>query len=191
MLWWSPMVLPRTGASSHPAPTIEPWRATCTGPSAKPGSSRPSAPRSGDTAARLPSSGRTTSRRAIRAVVDRSGIDRGADRGRHPRLRQPGRRGQPQRRPHGAAAGGAARRGRRADRQPAVRLRACRRSIRPRTRSRSATATLHRRRRGVDDARALRHGQAGGGLGPRPRELRTLRSAGASSTRARGELYHS
>ena len=48
----------------------------------------------------------------------------GADRGRHPRLREPGRRGQPRRRPDGAAAGRAAGRGRWADRQPPVRVRA-------------------------------------------------------------------
>ena len=40
----------------------------------------------------------------LRAVVDRAGDRPGARRGRHPRLREPGRRGQPQRRPDGAAA---------------------------------------------------------------------------------------
>ena len=47
---------------------------------------------------------------------------RGPRGGRHPRLRQPGRRGQPRRRPHGPAAGRLPGRGRRPDRQPAVRL---------------------------------------------------------------------
>ena len=46
----------------------------------------------------------------------------GRDRGRLPRLRQPGRRGQPRRRPHGRAARRPAAVGRRRDAQPAVRL---------------------------------------------------------------------
>ena len=39
----------------------------------------------------------------LRAVVDRAGPRPGPRGGRHPRLRQPGRRGQPRRRTHGAA----------------------------------------------------------------------------------------
>ena len=41
---------------------------------------------------------------ALRAAVDRAGVDRGDDRRRLPRLREPGRRGQPQRRADGRAA---------------------------------------------------------------------------------------
>ena len=54
---------------------MPPCPATFTARSAKPGSSRPSARRSGATAARWRASAPTTSRPAIRAVVDRSGID--------------------------------------------------------------------------------------------------------------------
>ena len=91
----------------------------------------------------------------------------GAHRGRDPRLRQPGRRGQPQRRADGAAARRAAGRGRRPDRQPAVRQRAPGDQLRgPRDRGRRRRR-VHRRRRRVDDPRAVRHGQARGGLGPR------------------------
>ena len=77
---------------------------------------------------------------SIRAVVDRAGDRPGADRGRDPRLREPGRRGRPRRGADGAAPRRAAGRGRRADRQPAVRHLA--QAVNPRsTRSRSATAT--------------------------------------------------
>ena len=64
-------------------------------------------------------------------------------RGRGPRLRQPGRRGQPQRRADGGAAGRAARARRRRDRQPAVRVRDGRRSRPPRARSGSARASAY------------------------------------------------
>ena len=99
------------------------------------------------------------------------------------RLRQPGRRGQPQRRPHGAAAGGPAGHRARRDAQPAVRLRAERgrrgRAGDPRRRHRSCD----RGRRRIDDARAVRDGQgARGVLARRPRST-TPRSAGASSIR--------
>ena len=80
------------------------------------------------------------------------------------RLRQPGRRGQPQRGAHGAAAGGPAGFGSGRDGQPAVRVgpergRLCGAGD-PRRRDRSR----HRRRRRVDDARAAGHGQGAGGV---------------------------
>ena len=75
------------------------------------------------------------------------------------RLRQPGRRGQPQRRAHGAAAGGPAGLGAGHHRQPALLVGTerggSRRAGHPRRRDRFR----HRRRRRVDDARAARHGQ--------------------------------
>ena len=78
---------------------------------------------------------------AIRGRRRRAGHRPGADRGRDPRLRQPGRRGQPRRRPDGAAARRAAGRGRRPDRQPPVRLGPPGDQLARPTRSRSATAT--------------------------------------------------
>ena len=84
------------------------------------------------------------------------------DRGRHPGLRQPGGRGQPQRRPNGRVDGRPARGGRRADGQSTVRQRAPGRQFgRPRDRRRRRRR-LHRRRRRVDDTRAPRDAQAGG-----------------------------
>ena len=59
-------------------------------------------------------------------------------------------------------------RGRRADRQPAVRLGAPGDQLgRPRDRGRRRRR-VHRRRRRVDDPRAVRHGEGRGRLGPRP-----------------------
>ena len=80
------------------------------------------------------------------------------------RLRQPGRRGQPQCRADGAAVGGPAGFGSRPDPQSPVRLgarrgrRRCARDSCRRNRSR------HRRRRRIDDARPVRDGQGGGSL---------------------------
>ena len=109
----------------------------------------------------------------------------GSDRGRDPRLRQPGRRGQPQRGPDGAAARRLPGRGRRADRQSAVRLRAAGDQLgRPRDRGRRRRR-VHRRRRRVDDPRAVRHGSrptAACDRGP-ARARSTRRWAGGSSTR--------
>ena len=65
----------------------------------------------------------------------------GGDRGRLPRLREPGRRGQPQRRADGGAAGGPARLGRRRDASTGSAPRASRPSSAPATRSSRATAT--------------------------------------------------
>ena len=88
------------------------------------------------------------------------------------RLRQSGRRGQPQRRPHGAAAGGPARQRAGRDAQPAVRLRPqCGRRGRagdPLGRHRFR----HRGRRRIDDARAVRAGQGDRSLLARGRNLR-------------------
>ena len=76
-------------------------------------------------------------------------------------------------------------RGRRPDRQSAVRLRAPGdQHRRPRDRGRRRRR-VHRRRRRVDDPRAVRPAQARGGLGSRqPRDWSTRPSAGVSSTRA-------
>ena len=51
----------------------------------------------------------TWPRSSSREAVERAGVDPAAGRGRLARLREPGRRGQPQRRPDGGAAGRAAR----------------------------------------------------------------------------------
>ena len=118
---------------------------------------------------------------AIGAIVERTGIDPAADRGRHPRLRERGGRGQPQRRAHGGAARRAAGRGRRADRQPAVRLGPPGgEQRRPRDRG-GRRRRVRRGRRRVDDAGAVRDAQGRGRVGPRrPRRWRTRRSAGGS-----------
>ena len=92
----------------------------------------------------------------------------GARRGRHPRLREPGRRGQPQRGPDGAAPRRFPGRGRRADRQPAVRVGAAGDQLGgPRDRGRRRRR-VHRRRRRIDDPRAVRPAQGRVGLRPRP-----------------------
>ena len=80
------------------------------------------------------------------------------------RLRQPGRRGQPQRRAHGAAAGGPA--GRRAGhhRQPAVLVGLERGRIGGGEHPRRRDRFRHRGRRRVDDARAAGDGQGAGGV---------------------------
>ena len=88
------------------------------------------------------------------------------------RLRQPGRRGQPQRGADGAVAGGPAGDGSRPDAEPALRLGAgCggRRGPRdPRRRDRFR----HRRRRRIDDAGAVRDGQGGGSVFALGRDFR-------------------
>ena len=91
----------------------------------------------------------------------------GPRRGRHPRLRQPGRRGQPRRRADGAAPGRLPGRGRRADRQPAVRLRAPGDQLGRARDRRRRRRRVHRRRRRIDDPRAVRPAQGRGGLRPR------------------------
>ena len=78
------------------------------------------------------------------------------DRGRLLRLRQPGRRGQPQRRAHGRAARGAARVRRRRHGEPALRVGARGRRRRVSRRRRGRRRPLRRRRRRVDVARAAR-----------------------------------
>ena len=88
------------------------------------------------------------------------------------RLRQPGRRGQPQRRAHGAAAGGPAGIGSRPDAQSALRLRPrCGRRRRPRD-PRRRDRFRHCRRRRIDDARAVRDGQGAGSVLALGRDLR-------------------
>ena len=99
------------------------------------------------------------------------------------RLRQPGRRGQPQRGADGAVAGRPAGIGSRPHAQSALRLRArcgrCRRPRNPRRRDRFC----HCRRRRIDDAGAVRDGQgARKRFRARP-TFSTPPSAGASSIR--------
>ena len=99
------------------------------------------------------------------------------------RLRQPGRRGQPQRRPHGAAARRHARQRAGRHRQPPVRLRPqCGRRGRARHPG-GRDRFRHRGRRRVDDAGAVRHGQGDRGVPAQRRDRTTPRSAGASSIR--------
>ncbi len=127
---------------------------------------------------------------AIAAAVERAGVDAGRDRGRLPRLREPGGRGQPQRRAHGGAARGAAGVGRRRDREPALRLGALggRRRV-PRDRGRRRRP-LRRGRRRVDEPRAARDGEAGRGRSrAATARCTTRRSAGASRTRALEALF--
>ena len=106
----------------------------------------------------------------LAALVDqdagraRNGLDPTTDRRRDPRLRQPGRRGQPQRRAHGAAAGRPARSvaGLTVNRLCGSGLEAinrCAQSIAGRS-----GRGLHRRRRREHDARAVRDGQARRGV---------------------------
>ena len=80
-------------------------------------------------------------RAVLRAVVDRAGDRPRARRGRHPRLRQPGRRGQPQRRADGRCCWPASRSRSAARPSTGCAARGSRRSTPRRTRSRSATAT--------------------------------------------------
>ena len=80
------------------------------------------------------------------------------------RLRQPGRRGQPQRGADGAVAGGPAGIGSRPHAQPSLRLRArCGRCGRPRD-PRRRDRFCHCRRRRIDDAGAVRDGQGAGSV---------------------------
>ena len=137
-------------------------------------SSRPSARRSAATAA----GSRRTRPDDLAALADPRGRRPrgragGADRGRLARLREPGGRGQPQRRAHGGAARRPARVGRRRHRQPALRVgsRGDRRRM-PRG-DRRRRRPLRRRRRRVDVARAARHRQARHGVSARrPHALR-------------------
>ena len=96
----------------------------------------------------------------IAALMARNlGVD-WSGRGRRPvRLRQPGGRGQPQRRPHGVVARGPARDGTGRHHQPALRLRHGRGRQRGTCDQDGGGGTRHRRRRREHDPRALRHGQ--------------------------------
>ena len=87
-------------------------------------------------------------------------------------LRQPGRRGQPQRRAHGAAARRPAADDSRRHHQPAVRLGSGRRRQRRARDPRRRGRTGDRRRRGEHDARALRDGQGDRSLLPPGGDLR-------------------
>ena len=82
------------------------------------------------------------------------------DRGRLPGLREPGRRGQPQRRTYGVAPGGPAGLGRRSDPEPAVRVRARRRDRGLPCGAGGRRRPVRGRRRRVDEPRSARHGQA-------------------------------
>ena len=115
------------------------------------------------------------------------GLDWRRGRGRDLRLRQPGGRGQPQRRAHGAAARGTARVGAGRHRQPPVRLGAGGRGAWRRARSVPARRSLvDRGRRREHVARALRDAQGRGRASAAARRSTTRRSAGASSTAHEG-----
>ena len=101
--------------------------------------------------------GRPGRARRSQAVVDALGRRPGAHRGRDPRLRQPGRRGQPQRGAHGGAAGRPARSRSAVRPSTGCAAAASRPSTRPRTRSWSGDGDVFvGRRRRVDDPRAVR-----------------------------------
>ena len=105
----------------------------------------------------------------VRALADATALDP-ADRRGLLRRRQPGRRGQPQRRPHGRPAGRPAHLDPGRHRQPAVRLRHGGRVQRqPRDRRRRRRG-LHRRRRRVDEPRAVGDAQAREALPARQRD---------------------
>ena len=120
--------------------------------------------------------GRPLRRRALRCASRRprgrrdlgGGRARGRrgrrDRGRLLRLREPGGRGQPQRRAHGRAARGPAAVGRRRHRQPALRVGSRGGRLGVSRRGRRGRRPLRRRRRRVDVAGAARDGQAGQGV---------------------------
>ncbi len=123
--------------------------------------------------------GRPVRRRSRRGSAGRSRGDRdrgggrarrcrcGRDRGRLPRLCEPGGRGQPERRADGGVAGGLAGVGRRRDRQPALRFRALG-GGRCLSRDRCGRRRLVRRGRcRVDEPGAAGDGEAGGGLSAR------------------------
>ncbi len=101
---------------------------------------------------------------AISAAVERSGVNAGGDRGRLFRRREPGRRGQPQRRAHGRAARRTARVGRRGDSEPPLRVGAVGGRLCVSRGARRRRGALRRRRRGVDEPRPARHAQAREGL---------------------------
>ena len=127
-----------------------------------------------------------------RALLERTGLDGAEGRRRLPRLRQPGRRGQPQRRAHGGAARRAARVG--ARRRPSTGCAApgSRRSTRPRGMIRLGEAdVVHRRRRRVDDPRAVGRCPSRDERLPHAASASssTRRSAGASRTRSCAALF--
>ena len=97
----------------------------------------------------------------VRALLDRSAVARArADRRRHLRRRQPGRRGQPQRRTDGLLLNGLAHPRARVDDQPPVRLEPrCGDAGEPRDRDRRRGRRARRRGR-VDEPRAVDHAQA-------------------------------
>ena len=127
----------------------------------------------------------------IASLVERNAVDDEPHRRRLLGRRQPGRRGQPQRRPHGGAAGRATGGGSRCDRQPAVRLGSGGRQLRLPSHQVRRGRPRDRRGLGVDDPRSFRHGQVGHSLGAARPRCTTRRSAGASSTRAWHEAYGS
>ena len=102
---------------------------------------------------------------------------------RRARLREPGRRGQPQRRPDGGAARRPAGRGARRHREPAVRVRPGRRRHRGPGRPRRRGRPGARRRRGEHDPRAVRHAEGRRGVVADGRDATTPPSVGGSSTR--------
>ena len=137
--------VPETVALGEPTP--------CSKPTSTVDCARRSAGTAGATVARA--AGRSAGRRR-QGGGGALGLRAGDHRRRFRRLRHPGRRGQPQRRPPRAAAGGPAGRDARRRAQPAVRLgpqRARRRGARHHLRR---GRRVHRRRRREHDARAVR-----------------------------------
>ena len=96
----------------------------------------------------------------------------GRARRRHPRLRQPGRRGQPQPRAHGGAARRASRQLGRSDAQPPVRLGARRGGDGGAGDPRRRIRPDHRRRQRKHEPRAVRHAQGAERVRPQRRDLR-------------------
>ena len=126
----------------------------------------------------------------IRALIERNPRRRlGRARRRHPRLRQPGRRGQSQPRPHGRAARRPARHVGRRHPQPAVRLGHGRGGDGGAGDPRRRGGDADRRRLGEHEPRALRDGQGDHAPSTAMPRCTTPRSAGASSIRRCSDAY--
>ena len=108
----------------------------------------------------------------LRALCARNAASTGRGRRRDLRLRQPGRRGQPQRRAHGPLLAGLPVRCPAHDGEPAVRLGHGGGGDRRARDQGGRSGTADRRRRGEDDARAVRDGQGHGGVQPQRGDLR-------------------
>ena len=185
----------RSPTSSRPCPRPPPRSSTRCAPSRRkhrtrmtlptPTSSTPSAPRSAATAARSPGiRPDDLAAHVVRPIVDRSRRRPGPDRRRLLRRRQRRGRGQPRRRPHGRPARRPADDRPRGHRQPPLRLGPGGGDRREPRASRPATLAVHRRRRRVDEPRALGAAEARARASrPATSSCGRRRSAGAWSTR--------